>query len=202
MTTLIAAASLLFSPGSAFAAPEPVGVLQDVQGEVSWSPGRKAPPEILDDLRRGDSLKVGKGGSVTLLYYADCRQETISGPAKVKAGAKASVVDRKEAVKSEEVPCEPPSRLAETGASAAPQALTLMGGGGNKAKKRAERAFKARLQEAPEDVGTFLEFGAFLEAGRRYDEAEEQYRQALELRPDSRGIARRLEALKEARAAK
>lgn len=60
--------------------PPVVGIVGDVKGDVRWSSPRKGRLDMLDDLHAGDSLRLGAGATVSLLYFAECSREEVAGP--------------------------------------------------------------------------------------------------------------------------
>jgi len=66
------------------------GLVTRVAGGVTWKSAAHpapAPAVALGKLREGDELKVPEGGRVTVVYFANGRQEQWRGPARVQLGA-------------------------------------------------------------------------------------------------------------------
>lgn len=73
------AASFLVAP-AASAAADAVAMVTDRQGKVQLADnGRARPVALLDYLRAGTELKLGRGASVTLVYFATGTQYTLTG---------------------------------------------------------------------------------------------------------------------------
>ena len=64
---------------------EPLGMVLDVQGTVtSIDAGKSSRVEMLSYLRPGMDLDLGAGSALTVTWYADSKELSFSGPAKLK----------------------------------------------------------------------------------------------------------------------
>lgn len=175
--------------GAADGSPKVVGVIADLQGDVRWLPPRKKKPDILDELHPEDSISVGGGASVSLLYYAQCRQELVTGVNVVRIGPKSSSASHENLLTAAKAPCDPPGALLDRDVSPVLGALVLRGAkiGGDD-----EQKYFDALDHDPGDVGVLISYAAYLDEEGRFDEAERQYAKAQGLRPDSSRVRLRL----------
>lgn len=89
MIRTVCSATLVLAAGAAWAAD--VAVVNDLAGEVLYG-GNKATAFM--KVREGDAFTVTKDAHVRLLYIANGRQETFTGPARFVAGPDASKVQQ------------------------------------------------------------------------------------------------------------
>ncbi len=79
MSLALLVASFLIAPAASVAA-EAVAMVTDRQGKVQVTEGGRARPlALLDYLRDGPDLKLGRGASVTLVYFASGTQFVLAG---------------------------------------------------------------------------------------------------------------------------
>lgn len=163
------------SPLFAAEAGASVGMVAQAEGKAHWNGARSGAPEMADDIYSGDSLRLEAGAKLVLLYFADCREESISGKTEIKIGKKSSVV-KGDAPRVRNIRCEPPGALHGSGAGTQPAALVLMG-----AKKQDQKAddpeqkFLTALQQEPDNASVRLAYALFLENGLKFEEAAAQY---------------------------
>lgn len=105
MTKLVRSLCIAVLALSAGAAWADVAVINELAGDVLYGAGKSgAKATVFMKVRDGDAFTVGKGAKVRLLYLANGRQETFSGPARFVAGTDASRVQQGAAPQVQAVP--------------------------------------------------------------------------------------------------
>jgi hypothetical protein len=107
LATLLAAATV--------AASEDVGLVNQVNGEVTYaSGGNPAKAKAYMKVRQGDRFVVPATASVRVVYFQGGRQETYSGPATFIAGTQASQQTTGAAAQVTTLPAGVPQKIAQT----------------------------------------------------------------------------------------
>lgn len=147
ISILCAAFALLAAAGEARAqgAPErtSAAVIADLKGDVRWASQRKGRPDLLDELYEGDKLRAEQGARVVLVYFSDCRRETIIGPATAGVGRGAGKMAGQDKAKARKTICERRKAVLPSDSGGQAQALIVAklpaGYGGDAGISAAER---------------------------------------------------------------
>ncbi|MCU7835831.1 MAG: DUF4384 domain-containing protein [gamma proteobacterium symbiont of Taylorina sp.] len=85
-----------------------VGIITNMEGNISIISGDKRTADFGDDLILKDKIKVGENSSLVLTYYAGCRQEWFGENTILEVGSDKSKVISGKIEKSEAFDCEVP----------------------------------------------------------------------------------------------
>lgn len=114
--------AFLLAPAAAFSltsVPD-VGLVTRLTGEATYRNSQEKKPAAVMafmKVRQGDNLKLAQDSSLTLLYFADGRQETWKGPATFVAGAGASKATGRKKAATPEVKMMPTSAVKKIAAA-------------------------------------------------------------------------------------
>ncbi|MBI3558253.1 MAG: hypothetical protein HY074_18455 [Deltaproteobacteria bacterium] len=190
--TRLALILLLLTTQNAFAGGA-AGMIADLAGDVKWAGHDR--PDIMDEVHAGDTLRVGSGSKLVLIYFKGCRKETIAGATEVKVGEAASEVKDQSAITATRTKCEPPGIAANAKVGSVPGALVLMG---KKKSGDPEKDYKDAIENNPKDIGARTAYAVFLENRGHFSMALTQYDAMARLQPGSASVAAQRGSLKAA----
>ncbi len=89
-------------------AEPPVGIITNIEGNISIISGDKRAADFGDDVIFKDKMEVGPGSSLVITYYAGCRQEWFGENTVLEVGLDNSKIISGKLQKSEVFDCEVP----------------------------------------------------------------------------------------------